>query len=95
MKQIFDQTEVDWKAGVREWRECTEEFYWHCLEVLPPTVMRAGAFLLGEPYIHDGQGYAVRQCCIQVGKKYYTMLMNRPEFNEGKFFDKLKSKAVA
>lgn len=92
---LFQQTEADWKAGNRVWRECDESFYYYCMEVLPPTVMRGGALLLGEPYTHDDSGHAVRQCCIKVGNKFHTMLMTRPEFDKGELFQLLRANPLS
>lgn len=36
--------------------EVTEERYYEMLNVLPPERMRGGAFLVGEPFDHNGNG---------------------------------------
>lgn len=36
----------------KTWKRTTEKWYWYSLEVLPPAIMRGGAFLLGEAETH-------------------------------------------
>ena len=84
----------DWPKGTSfpgEWvkpgDEIDEEMYYYFLEVLPPAVMKGGAFAVGEAVRHDDKGEALYNCFRMIGiesptKYYYMGLMSVRELAE-------------
>lgn len=59
------------------WTEETEERHWEMLEVLPPTAMIGGGFLVGEPWDHHAlNGQPRYEAHIKRGSKY--LVASRP-----------------
>jgi len=62
--------------------EVTEERYDEMLCVLPPERMRGGAFLMGEPFDHNGNGEPrFYYFFAKDGRYYYGGLLTAREFD--------------
>lgn len=55
-----------------KWTETTEERYEEMLNILPPAAMAGGAFLVGEPAIHDAEGRSCFDAFAHIGAKFYA-----------------------
>lgn len=82
------QTPLEWqplwdamKAKPDAWIPTTENMYNEMLNVLPPRAWTGGAFLVGEAYTHNAEGYPVYACFKQVGNEYEARHMTLREFN--------------
>jgi len=66
-------------------KKIPERIYNEMLEVLPPAIMRADAFLVGEPTTHNDKGEPVYGAYARVGKEFFVARnMTVREFKEWK-----------
>jgi len=82
----------DWPKGksATEWLqagdEVDEELYYYFLEVVPPAIMKGGAFAVGEPLRYNENHDPVYQCFRLTGhtnnKYYYMGELTKREFAE-------------
>lgn len=68
------------KKNPEKWQPTTETMYYEMLEALPPQDMTAGAFLVGEPDHHNGEGAAVYACFKTAGKGYEARYLTQKQF---------------
>lgn len=60
------------------WSDTTEAKYWEMLEVLPPAMMRAGYFLVGEPWDHHAITGEPRFSCYGEPVSGHFVVASRP-----------------
>ena len=72
-----------WTAMDREpdvWQTTTIEMYDAILGAVPPTMMKHGAFLGGEPNHHNNDGFPVYAAFRHFGESYQAKYMTLKEF---------------
>ena len=79
-QEFWDKMKSNYYSQNNEWVETDEETYHEMLCVLPPEAMAQGAFLVGEPWNHNGDGEAVFACFKYRDKKYSAQYMTMKQF---------------
>lgn len=69
------------RKNPKEWQPTTAHMYDEMLGALPPQDMTRGAFLVGEPDHHNGEGFPVYACFRQAGKAFEAQYLTQKEFN--------------
>lgn len=64
----------------KEWVEVSKEYYWDCLETVPPAYHRNMVFACGEPYTYNNSGDPVYFFFKADNGKYWVQLMSKKEF---------------
>ena len=72
-RDFFAAVDADYKAGVKSWRETTEEVYHDMLNALPPAYFTQNAFSIGEPYTHDKNNRPVFTHFVHIGTRYFGL----------------------
>ena len=69
--------------NIKEWVEVSKDYYWDCLEALPPAYQKNDVFACGEAYTHNLKGEAVYSFFKKDSEdRYWTKLMSKKEYLE-------------
>lgn len=82
---LFETTQADYHAGVRVWRETTEDLYYEMLGVVPVAFATHGTFAMGEPYTHDYAGRPVYLFFGYNNGRYFAQHGTIRDFKSGRF----------
>lgn len=75
--------------GIDEWVEVDVKIYDDMLDVLPPIIMRYGAFMVGEPADHNERGF-IYTAFVEIDGRFFGKDDNLVDFDPAKYREEIR-----